>query len=212
MTMQRLLPNVSALLSGFALAGLIVTSATAQDRTAPSQKNPPTAVEKTRTPAQGQKSLVRLAIIDVEAIRRQTAVVKDILGQIEKYRAGFQAEIKKEEDALRSANEELTRQRAILSPEAFAEERRKFEQRLEGVQRLLQKRKQELDDVRNEAMRTVQGALNDVVAELAQERRLTLILRKNQTILAAKALDITPIVLKRMDKKLPNLKVRKPGN
>jgi Skp family chaperone for outer membrane proteins len=171
-----------------------------------------TAQEKiTPAPAAGPVP-VKLAIIDVETIRSQTAVVKDVRRQIEKFRTTIQAEIKDKEDALREATQELERQRTILSPDAYTEERRKFGVRIEEVQRLLQKRKKELESVRGEAMRSIQAALTEIVTALANERGLTLILRKSQTILAAKALDITAVVLERLDKRLPSLKVRKPGN
>ncbi len=177
---------------------LAVTTASAQEKTA-------------AAPAAGP-SPVKLAIIDVETIRNQTAVVKDVRAQIEKFRTAIQAEIKEKEDALRVATQELERKRTILSPDAYAEERRKFGERVQDVQHLLQVRKKELEGVQGEAMRTIQGTLTKIVTALAGERHLTLILRKSQTILAVKALDITSVVLERLDKQLPALKVRKPGN
>ena len=158
-------------------------------------------------PAAAQDEPIKIAIIDIEAIRLHAAVVKDIRSQIVKFREGFQATIQKEEEELRNANQELARKRAILSPEAFSEERRKFEQRLANVQRMVQTRKQDLDKAQGDAMSKVEGVLNGIVLELAKERGLNLILRKNQTVLGAKALHITKEVLVRLDKKLPSLKL-----
>ena len=103
---------------------------------------------------------VKMAVIDMNEIRRNAAAVKDIRAQVENLRAAFQTEIKNEEEELRAANQELGRQRAILSSEAFTEERRKFEQRLAGVQRKVQQRKQNLDKALNDAMFEVQKSLN----------------------------------------------------
>lgn len=158
-------------------------------------------------PAAAQDAPLKIAIIDIEAIRLHAAVVKDIRSQIVKYRKVYQATIQKEEEELRNANQELTRKRAILSPEAFAEERRKFERRLAVVQRMVQTRKQDLDKAQGDAMSKVEGVLNGIVVELAQEKGLNLILRKNQTVLGAKSLHITKVVLERLDKKLPSLKL-----
>lgn len=158
-------------------------------------------------PADAQNAPIKIAIIDIEAIRLHAAVVKDIRSQIVKYRKVYQAMIQKEEEELRNANQELARKRAILSPEAFSEERRKWEQRLADVQRMVQTRKQDLDKAQGEAMSKVEGVLNGIVLELAEEKGLNLILGKNQTVLAAKSLHITKEVLKRLDKKLPSLKL-----
>ena len=158
-------------------------------------------------PAAAQDKPINLAIIDIDAIRLHAAVVKDIRSQIVEFRKIFQAIIQKEEEALRNANQELARKRAILSPEAFAEERRKFEERLAEVQRMVQTRKQDLDKAQGDAMSKVEGILNGIVLEMAKEKGLDLILRKNQTVLGAKSLHVTKEVLERLDKKLPSLKL-----
>ncbi len=154
---------------------------------------------------------VKMAVIDMNEVRRNATAVKDIRAQVEKFRTQFQAEIKKEEEELRTANQELGRQRAILSPEAFADERRKFELRLAGVQRKVQQRKQNLDKALNDAMFEVQKSLNKIVVDLAKEHNLTLVLRKEQTVLVATPLNITGVVLQRLDQAVPTIKVLEPG-
>ena len=156
-------------------------------------------------------TLLNMAVIDTEVIRRNSMAFKDIGAQIAKYRKAIRADIQKDEEALRSANEELARKRAILAPETFAEERRQFEERLLQVQRTVQKRKKGLERVGFEALKKVEAVLNKIITEVAKEQSLGLILRKNQTVLVAKELDITPYVLKRLDTALPALKVSDPG-
>ena len=156
-------------------------------------------------------TLLNMAVIDTDVIRRNSMAFKDIGAQIAKYRKAIQADIQKDEEALRSANEELARKRAILAPETFAEERRQFEERLVQVQRTVQKRKKDLDRVAAEAVKKVEAVLNKIITDVAKEQSLGLILRKNQTVLVAKELDITPYVLKRLDTALPALKVSDPG-
>ena len=158
-------------------------------------------------PAAAQEEPIKIAIIDIDAIRLHAAVVKDIRSQIVKFRKVYQATIQKEEEELRNANQELARKRSILSPEAFSEERRKFETHLADVQRMVQTRKQDLEKAQGDAMSKVEGVLNGIVLDLAKEKGLNLILRKNQTVLGAKSLHITKEVLQRLDKKLPSLRL-----
>ena len=154
--------------------------------------------------------LVKMAVIDVQAILRNATAVKSVRSQIDKYRESFQGEIEKEEKEIVNANQELGRQRAILAPEAYNDERRKFESRVVDAQRLVQMRKQSLNEVLNQAMGEVQKVLNDVITELSKEHNFTLLFRKDQTILVTRELEITHIVLERLNQILPDVKVRDP--
>jgi len=152
-----------------------------------------------------------IAVIDMDRLRRDSLAVKDIRSQIEGYRNSFRDEIQLEEEALREANKELTRQRSILSPEAFAEERKKFETRLADVQRRVQELRRDLDASQSVAMGQVQQSLNKIIGEIANEQSLTLVFRRDQTVLVATNLDITGIVLDRFNKAVPSVVVPKPG-
>jgi len=154
---------------------------------------------------------IPIGVLDVQAILRNAAAVRNIRDQITKFGTKFESEIEKERGEIRKANQELSRQRTILSPEAFAEKRRKFEQRVVEVQRLVQQRQRELDKSRNEAMLLVNSAYTDIVSKMAAERNLAVILRKGQTVFAVTSLDITQEVLTRLDKHLPMVKVAQPG-
>lgn len=170
-------------------------------------ENPAVAQEPPQKPAEASYSYINVAVIDIDEIRRKASVVKDIRAQIGKFRNAFQADIQKEEEALRNADKELARKRTILTPDAFSEERRKFQQRVAEVQRLVQDRKQKLDSALATAMRKVEVTLKDIVTEMAKKKKLTLILRKEQTVLVAPGLSITQEVLRKVEEKLPALKI-----
>ncbi len=154
---------------------------------------------------------IPIAILDVQAILRNASAVKNIREQVIKYGNQFEKEIEKERSDLRKENQELARQRTILAPEAFAEKRRKFEQRVVDVQRLAQRRQRELDKSRNEAMNKVDKAYAKIVSDLAQKQNFALIMRKSQMAFSSPSLDITKLILNRLDKNLPTVKVAKPG-
>jgi len=153
-----------------------------------------------------------IAFLDVQKILRDSSAVKNIREQVTKYGSSFENEIEKERNEIRAANQELTRQRTILSPDAFAEKRRVFEEKVVGVQRLVQQRQRELDASRNRAMAEVNKAYTEVVAKFAAERNLAVILRKVQTVFTLGNLDVTQEVLSRLNKQLPTVKIDKPGS
>ena len=57
------------------------------------------------------------------------------------------------------------------------------------------------------AMRKVELTLTDIVTDMAKKKKLTLILRKEQTVLAAPSLSITKEVLRLVEEKMPSLKI-----
>ncbi|MEK9753063.1 MAG: OmpH family outer membrane protein [Rhodospirillaceae bacterium] len=155
---------------------------------------------------------LRVIVLNLEEIRREAAIVKNIRDQIAEFQKSFQAGIQKEEDALRTANQELAKKRTILSPEAFAKERRQFEQRVVAVQQLVQKRKRQLDQAQVDAMFVVEKQLNTIITDIAQKRRASIVLRRSQTILIARDIDVTGEVLARLNKELVKVPVKKPSD
>ena len=148
-----------------------------------------------------------IAVVDVQSILQEAAASKSIQKQLDTQRQTYQNEISKQEEKLRAAEQELNRQRAILSADAFAQKRREFEQQVADVQRSVQGRKRMLDQAFNESMSKVRDTLLDVVADVAGEQKATLVLAKQQVVIVEKSLDLTASVLERLNKKLPTVPV-----
>lgn len=162
--------------------------------------------------AQGAGAIVKptIVVLDVNTIRREAASVAAIREQMVKFQNDLQTEVQKEQEALRNAQGELAKKQTLLAPEAFAEERRKFEQRVIGVQQLVQNRRRALEDSQNGAMSKVEDALNGIVIDMAKTNGYAIVLRSTQVVLVDDALNITGEVLKQLNAKLPTVKVDTP--
>ena len=152
----------------------------------------------------------QLAVVDVEEIQRTAAAAQDIRRQINEYRETLQAEFRERDAALRTTNQELARQRTILSPEAFAGERKKFEARLVATQREVQLQRQALDKAMKESLKSVEVVLHEVIRDVLAETGITLLLRSQALVYSAESLDITELVLAKLDERLPSIEVPKP--
>jgi Skp family chaperone for outer membrane proteins len=152
----------------------------------------------------------KVAVLDVQRILREAKAMKNIRDQVSQLRKAYQQEIEAKQADLRKENEDLRRKRTILSSDAFDEERRKFDQKVAEVQRLVQSRNQQLDRANAEAVIEVQKVYNAIVLELANERSYGLIFRKSATIVVHPPIEVTPEVLARLDKRLPAVKVTPP--
>jgi Skp family chaperone for outer membrane proteins len=160
------------------------------------------------SPAAGAE--MRIAVLDVERVRRSAQAVKTIHTQLGTYVDAYRSETQKEEQEIRTAQEELARKRLIVTPEVYAEERRKLEEQLIRAQGRVQERRQSLERVNADAMQQVQDVLGRIVGDVASEQQLTLILRKDQVVFMKPDLEITDQVLQRLDRQLPSVNISDP--
>ncbi len=149
-----------------------------------------------------------IGVINFQRLLQQAKATIDIKNQIEGQRQLYQEQIAKQEQELRVADQELARQRTVLSTEAFAQKRREFEARVAGVQREVQTRTRELDQARAYGRQQVRRAVEKIVAEIAKERGISLVIaQQGQIVFAESALNITEEVLKRLNEQLPRVEV-----
>lgn len=153
-----------------------------------------------------------LAIIDVQKVRRNSTAVKALSRRIAKQKVQHQDELREQERSLRKADQELTRQRSILSPEAYAKKRGELERRVATLQREAQNRKRGLDKIFAQGMAEVQAELNKVATEIAEERGLDLILSKTTVVLVRPKFELTQEAVRRLNARLPDLPAAKPQN
>lgn len=151
-----------------------------------------------------------IAILDVELVLRSAEAVRDIRSKLRKSMDAFRADTQKEEEEIRKAQQELAGKHSVLAAEDYEKERRRLEERLTAAQVKVQQLRRSLDQAQTQAMGQVQGALNGIVAEIANEKSLTLILRKDQAVLVATQLEITDEVLRRLNNQLPSVEVAVP--
>ncbi|GHD46766.1 hypothetical protein GCM10017083_16260 [Thalassobaculum fulvum] len=151
-----------------------------------------------------------VAVVDVQGIMRAAQAAKAIHEQIETRRSAYQEEVSAEEKRLRTVEQDLAQQRSILAPEAYQQKVRQFQSQVAEVQRQVQMRKRELDETFAKAMNEVRKSLVSVVAEIAEQRGIKLVLFKSQIVIAEKSLDVSDETLKRLNERLPTVKVDLP--
>lgn len=163
-------------------------------------------------PALAQTSTAQLpiAVVDVQGIMRAAQAAKGVQDQIEKRREAYQAQVSSEEKRLRQAEQDLAQQRTVLAPDAYQQKVREFQAQVADVQRKVQMRKRELDETFAAAMNELRGALVSVVAELAEQRGIKLVLFKSQIVIAEKSLDVSEETLRRLNERLPTIKIDLP--
>jgi Skp family chaperone for outer membrane proteins len=152
------------------------------------------------------------AIIDVQKVLRESTAVKSLSRSIEERKGKYQAELRTEEQALREADQELARQRSVLSAEAYVQKRSELEQKVATLQREAQKRKRGLERLFANGMGSVQNELAKVAKEIAEERGLDLILSKATVVIVKPKFEITDEAVQRLNERLPNVPLAQTQN
>ncbi len=154
-----------------------------------------------------------IAVIDAQRINRDAQALKAARQQLEQFRFNFQSEIVKEEEKLRQEDQELARQRAVLTPEVFEQRRQAFQNKVIELQKRIQERSQSLDKMLAGVRDQVTQEVVAIMKQLSTERGFNMVLDRAQLQMpASDQFDITNEVLKRLDQRLPSVKVTLPGN
>lgn len=160
------------------------------------------------TDAVAQNSPVpAIGIVDVQKVLRDSKASKSIRPTIDQMRKEFQKQVSGQEQRLRQAEQELSRQRAILAPEAFAQKRRTFSEQAREAQASVQNRRRDLDRAFNDTKNEILKSLIVVAQEVATEKKLNILIEKRFVFISAKKLDVTDEIIKRLDKRLPKVAI-----
>jgi Skp family chaperone for outer membrane proteins len=163
------------------------------------------------TPVAAQDGAV-IAILDMQRILRDSKAAATLREEIDKQRLAHQSTLREQENALRTADQELARQRAVLSAEAFASKRKELQEQAYSLQQDFVSRQKEMEELFGRGIRQVRKALAEVAKEIADERGINLILLKATIVLASRELDITEEALQRLDDRLPSVNFAASGN
>ena len=153
----------------------------------------------------------KIAVINVQKVFRDAAATSAIRSQIDKQVATYKKEITRQENELRAKQQELSRQKTLLDPEAYRERRGEVDRRLGRLERYSQNRKRVVERAYATARTTVGQTLRKIVKEFAKEQGFTIVFRKSQFLFVSPQFEVTEEIIKRLDAKLPTVKVELPS-
>ena len=194
-------PKIRRGLVAAALAGAVLASA------AWAQTGKPVPGPQPQT---APSTMASIAVIDIQAVLRQASAAQALQKQFKDEQDAFQATLEKQQKELKTAEEELERQRASMAPEIFADRRRKFQERVGLINSALRDQRRALDEAFNAAMAELQTSLNAVIEDLAKRRGINMVLRKEAVLANLAAFDLTSATLEEFNRRFPVLKATFP--
>ena len=151
---------------------------------------------------------VSLAVVDFRGVLSKSEAARNIRLVVDEKRQELRKYFLEVENSLRDEQKDLSKKRSIVTAEAFEKRARKLKEKAQSAQKLAQTSNQKLKKSFDQAMDKVQKELLRTVAEVAEESGVGVVLFRSAIVIAVKKLDISKEVLKRLNKKLPDVKVR----
>ncbi len=186
----KMLSNFAMVAALFSGAALISSPATAEDT--------------------ASASTMKTAVVDLQKVLADLPVTKDIQKQLEDLRQSFAKEVKGYETELRNAEKNLIESQKKLSEAEFIKKRESFEKRIGEVQKIVEKRKEQLDKAFAEAMEKVNGKIMDAIKVVSTEKGLSLVLFPMSVAYYADSLDVSKDVSKIVKGTLTSVKIDLP--
>ncbi len=157
-----------------------------------------------------QIPIAAVAVVDMERIFQKAKAAQSAGAQVQTFFDAGRAELTSREEELRQEQQELARQRPLLSPEAYSERERAFRADVSALDARRRELDRQLQDLRTRGEIAIRRAMVPIFAELSLARGITMIVGRTQIMFAVRSTDLTDDVLARLDEVLPEVDLSLP--
>ena len=153
------------------------------------------------------KDSAKIAVIDMQKILNESVAYQGVVEQFENIRRKHRNKMTKLEDEIRDSENNLFKQKNIISKESYAEKVQELSKRINEI------KAQKNNDIKRfevsfeKATNKIQKALIDVLSSIASNKNLDLVMAKSQVLLVGNNIDLTDIAVKELNKVLPKVKL-----
>jgi Skp family chaperone for outer membrane proteins len=179
-------------------------------RPAQAQQRPPQrAVQPNPAPLPPgeQPPAAVVGIVDVPEVQRQSTAFNAVREEIEKRRAKLNDDLQKEQARWRDEQQALAAQRAGLSPEDLRTKERDLQDRVQDSQKIFRDRSRAIEQAAQGSLMEIEQALAVVIRQVANSRKVNLVLPRPLVIYNEPPFDLTPEVATQLNKILKSVAV-----
>ena len=150
---------------------------------------------------------VRIGGVDRQKIMQDSLAGESVRKEFEAMEQAYREQISTREYELRTQQEELGRQRAILTPEAYSERENEFAALVEGLQRDVAEINKQLDAMLQYVMCQIDMQTIQIIREIAEAKGYTLVLDKRQLLMVNTDYEFSQEVLTVLNARLPVVEI-----
>lgn len=158
-------------------------------------------------PATGAAPAARILIIDLRRAIGASKVGQSIAQQVDGLKKQAQAQLNGEAEALKREKAQLDAETAIMNSSVKAQKENAWKARAMAFEKRVQERGGLIQGGMLKANQQVEEALGPILQGVMQERQATVLLDRASVLLAPNAIDVTGLVVQRLDLKMPAVKV-----
>ena len=149
------------------------------------------------------------AVIDMKVVLAKSSAFTTLQKEIQKLEKTYKDEIKNEEDILKKEQENIAAQKSVLSTEEFKEKEDAFKQKVNKIQAKVEKIRRELESTMAKGMQIIQQEAVKHMKEIAAAEGYLLVFDANTTVISADKINISKIVVDKLNKSLPKISVER---
>lgn len=149
-----------------------------------------------------------LGVVNLDKIRGESKVMKSVRSQLQTKQKAFQGEFETKGKALQAEQQALMKQKDAGDKAAFEKKVKEFQQKANSEEQEVRTRRAGLDKAYAGAISDIQKTMQEIVTQIATEKKLTLVIPSSTVLYGDPSLDVTDEVLKRLDAKLPSYTVK----
>ena len=153
------------------------------------------------------KDSVKIAVIDMQKILNESVAYQGVVEQFENIRRKHRNKMTKLEDEIRDSENNLFKQKNIISKESYAEKVQELSKRINEIKAQKNNDVKKFEVSFEKATNKIQKALIDVLSSMASNMNLDLVMAKSQVLLVGNNIDLTDIAVKELNKVLPKVKL-----
>ncbi len=157
--------------------------------------------------APGAAPAARILIVDRSAIIGGSKVGASIRNQVNALKQQAQSQLNGEGEALKRDRAQIEQQGAILAANVKAQKVKEWQARAMAFEKKVQERGGLIQGGMYKANKQIEDALGPILQGVMIERQATVLLDRRSVLIAPPGLDVTGIVIQRLDMKLPVIKV-----
>jgi outer membrane protein len=172
---------------------------------------PGTAAAQAKAQATAKAPSAVILFVDRTAVLRRSAVGKSVAAQVEELARRMESEFGPENQKLQADMQALQKDAPVMTPETRQETIRQLEARREAFQKKVQERQAAIQAGQNAVRTQIEKALGPILEKIMAERGANVLLDRGAVVLGSGDLDVTDLVITRLDAALPSAKVTLPA-
>lgn len=149
-----------------------------------------------------------IAVLDVEKIVKESVAMRDIQAKVSKKQDEYQKDVTKRQKELEAEQKKLESKKNVLAKEALEKEAKEFEKKVDDLKTMVDKKQNILKKASTDSMGKVNEEIKNIIADIAKEKSLDLIVPAGQTLFFKNEMDISAEVLKALNKKITKVNVK----